>query len=104
RGWISEGELAKDGKTLYSGSRDGTVREWDVATGAGKILYQAKGPIGPMSLSDDGRLAFEADEAVFEIGPDGKPQTLGEGRPWCSRALAFDPQGRLLIYRCNNTA
>jgi WD40 repeat protein/tRNA A-37 threonylcarbamoyl transferase component Bud32 len=104
QGWISEGELTKDGKTLYSGSRDGTVREWDVATGVGKVLYQAKGPVGAMTLSEDGRLAFSADEAVIEVGPDGHPQKLGEGRPWCVRMMAFDARGRLLMYRCNNTA
>jgi WD40 repeat protein len=104
RGWISQGELSRDGKTLYSGARDGTVREWDVATGTGKILYQAKGPIGAMTLADDGRLAIEADDAVVEIGADGHARTIGEGRPWCMRGMAFDPLGRLLLYRCNNTA
>jgi len=104
RGWISQGELSRDGKTLYTGSRDGTVREWDVATGVGKILHQAKGPIGPISLSEDGRLAVFADEKLIEIGADGRSQPIGEGAAWCARGMAFDAQGRLLMYRCNNTA
>ncbi|MBQ6781423.1 MAG: caspase family protein [Treponema sp.] len=35
-GWVTSLALTSDGKTLYSGSRDGTVRTWNL--GSGKLL------------------------------------------------------------------
>jgi eukaryotic-like serine/threonine-protein kinase len=104
KGWITQVELSKDGTTMYSGARDGAVREWDVATGEGKVIYQAKGRIGPMTLADDGRLAFFADDTIIQIGADGRQAELGSGDGFCARNMQFDDFGRLMLYRCNNTA
>jgi WD40 repeat protein/tRNA A-37 threonylcarbamoyl transferase component Bud32 len=101
-GWVSQGQLTRDGKTLYTGARDGTVREWDVATGKGRVVFHAKGPIGALTLAEDGRLAVFADDKVHQVMPDGTSQVLGDGKPWCARGLSYDDHGRLLVYRCNN--
>jgi WD40 repeat protein len=102
--WITTAQMAEDGSTLYTGSRDGTVREWDTATGVGKLLYQSKDenePVRAMALAENGTLAFQADGGIVEIARDGKATRLGGGTAWCTRFMEFDELDRLLLFRCS---
>jgi WD40 repeat protein len=59
-GWVTRGGFVRDGSILFTGSRDGTTRLWDVETGAElRVLAadQHKAAVrGPTAPSPDGRL------------------------------------------------
>lgn len=44
-----------DEKSIYTTSRDGTVRQWDLLTGKSIKAWDMKVPLGPMCLSPDGK-------------------------------------------------
>lgn len=59
--------FSPDGKTLFSGSKDGTVKSWDPSTGALKQTHDEPGT----EIHD---IAFAADSsflALSAVGPDG---------------------------------
>jgi WD40 repeat protein/serine/threonine protein kinase len=98
-----------DGNTLSSGSKDGTARAWDIATGREVRRYQHEGPVMCVAFSPDGTLlaGSAADKAgtvkiwdaatgqeAFHVPPHG------EG----VRCVAFSPDGRRLATACQDWA
>jgi WD40 repeat protein len=108
RDLVTRIQMTPDGRTIYSASRDGSVRQWDVATGVGKEIFAGKKGKGIYSLAvaDDGRIAFRADDTMYLIPRAGEPaQKLGSGNAWCtsSHPLSFDELGRLVLSRCDTS-
>ncbi|NNE52292.1 MAG: c-type cytochrome [Sulfitobacter sp.] len=97
---VNDVAFSADGKRLYSASTDGTIRTWDVATGAETQLLVTHGfGVNELILNEeDGWLAYGAvDGGVRLIDPDTGDEindfTL-DRRPILS--LAFNPVTRLL--------
>jgi WD40 repeat protein len=69
-GIVAVVRFSPDGRRLYSGSLDETIREWDVATGACVRILRAEGPYaglditGATGLSDGQRASLSALGAV----------------------------------------
>src|SRR5207237_68569 len=60
RGLITHVAFSHDGKTVYSSSSDGSLRRWDVATGAGATVIEGITPVRGFAIARDGRIAATA--------------------------------------------
>jgi WD40 repeat protein len=90
-----------DGKELASGSHDGTVRLWDVLTGAERaVLHEHTYRITALAFSPDNHtLASGSSDGIVKLWQEGV--SVGEltpGRPAAGRiaGLAFSSDGRTL--------
>jgi WD40 repeat protein/tRNA A-37 threonylcarbamoyl transferase component Bud32 len=99
---ISTIVFKRDSSALYTGSLDGTLRRWDLATGKDTVLLEGSTPIRGFALSKDGRVGVQVGDAAKLIQPDGKVQELGQGGPWCVMYAEFEAvRDRLLMRRCD---
>ena len=104
RGMITRVEFSRDGRTVFSSSSDGTLRRWDVATGAGTIDISSDVPIRGFAVARDGRLAVQASELAYLVDPAGRVSQLGRGGAWCVEYAEFDRVGdRLVLHRCDKS-
>lgn len=91
--------LARDGRTLFSASRDGTVRRWSLASSQVEATYAAGAPVQALAVSDDGQWLAGASEGIGVIiwsvaQPAAAPILLPQ--PDAVRTLLFTPDGSLV--------
>jgi len=104
RGLITHVEFTRDGRWLFSSSSDGTLRRWDVATGAGTVLIEGAIPIRGFAVARDGRVAAQAGDLTYLIDPAGGVRRFGQGSAWCLEYAEFEPtHDRLVIHRCDKS-
>jgi eukaryotic-like serine/threonine-protein kinase len=104
RGLITHVELTHDGTALYSSSSDGTLRRWDVATGAGSVVLEGSTPIRGFAVARDGRIAAQAGDLAYLVDPAGGVRRLGKGGAWCVAYAEFEPiKDRLVMHRCDKS-
>src|SRR5262249_4980112 len=105
-GVLTSGGISGDSRTLYSASHDGTVRAWDLTSGAGRVVYATPdhAPILAFAVSRDGRAAVRVgDQLLAWTAADGVRE-LGSGAAWCAMRLDFNPRGdRLAMWRCDGS-
>jgi WD40 repeat protein/tRNA A-37 threonylcarbamoyl transferase component Bud32 len=100
-------DFVPDGVTLATGSVDGTVKLWDVATGREKMTFAIGQPVNSVAFSPDGRTVSVGTWPY--VGPDnqtwsvslwdvaGRTRLAPELRPGCPvNTLAYAPNGRML--------
>ncbi len=87
--------FSPDGKRALSGSRDGFVKLWDLASGKGRTLRGSE-PIRAVTISPNGKLVAAASDRegirVFESDTGQLVQTCVSKRPL--QLVAFGPDGR----------
>lgn len=92
--------FAPEGKRLYSGSRDGMVKIWDVARGQARATWPM-GQVSALALSPDGRTcAVSAADRTIELRDSAKGQVQARlYAPEGARisAATFSPDGKLLL-------
>lgn len=91
--------ISPDGKTIVSGSRDGSMRWWDVAAGKEKWPL-VPGSMSSVAFSTDGRLlAAGSDDGAVRLwdAQTGKFRQSIEGPPRALMSIAFSPDGRLIV-------
>ncbi|HET9623811.1 MAG TPA: protein kinase [Kofleriaceae bacterium] len=104
RGLVTHVAFSRDGKTLFSSSSDGTLRRWDVATGAGSKVIEGGTPIRSFAVARDGRVAAFAVDLVYLVDADGTVTQLGKGNAWCLSMAEFEPvRDRLVLHRCDTS-
>ncbi|MBL8924529.1 MAG: serine/threonine protein kinase [Myxococcaceae bacterium] len=94
-----------DGRTLFSGSADGTVRVWNLETGREqRVLSGHSQSVNALAISPDGRLLFSGGEddtvRVWDL-------TTSEGRvidrrPDAVNALSVSPTADTLVIGCED--
>jgi WD40 repeat protein len=101
-GFITHVEWARDSRSLYTSSVDGTLRKWDTRTGTSTALVEGNVPVRAFALAADGRIAAQVGDSAIMLEPDGRSQTIGGGSGWCSTGAQFDRvRDRLLVQTCN---
>jgi WD40 repeat protein/tRNA A-37 threonylcarbamoyl transferase component Bud32 len=89
--------LSADGRLALSGGQDGTLRLWDVATGAEvRVLGGPGSEVRAVALSADGRLALSAGGATLKLWDTATGQELGRliGHTDTVKSVALAPDGR----------
>jgi WD40 repeat protein len=101
---ISRAEFSRDDKVLYTSSFDGSLRRWDLTTGAGSTVVDGPTPVRGFALAADGRIAAQVGDEARMIAPDGTSKTMGVGGKWCVAFAEFDRvRDRLIMNRCDGT-
>ncbi len=104
RGLITHVEFARDGRTVFSSSSDGTLRRWDAATGESRIVLEVTSPIRGFAVARDGRIVAQVGDLTYAIDPAGRATKLGKGAAWCIDLAEFEPvTDRLVAHRCDNS-
>jgi WD40 repeat protein len=82
---------------IYSGSADGTVRRWDLATGRSEVIILHESDVTDLALDPRGErvVTSSTDHTVRVWSPDGEPRVLAEHTDAVS-TVAFSPDGRLV--------
>jgi WD40 repeat protein len=100
--FITHVEWARDSKSIYTSSVDGTLRKWDTQTGASTALVEGNVPVRAFAVAADGRIAAQVGDSAIMLKPDGTSHTIGGGSGWCSTGAQFDRvRDRLLVQTCD---
>ncbi|HEX5058084.1 MAG TPA: protein kinase, partial [Kofleriaceae bacterium] len=100
--FITHAEWSRDSKTLYTSSLDGTLRKWDLTTGASTALVEGDVPVRGFAVAGDNRVAAQVGDTAVMLRPDGTATTLGSGAGWCGTWAQFEKvRDRLLMQRCD---
>ncbi len=113
-GGVTSVSFSPDGKTVVSGSFDGTIKLWDAATGSLRRTISAQpGMVSSIAVSPDGKTLAGA---VSQFGsPDNRATNTGEVKLWNLRtgallrtlthpnmveAVAFSPDSKVVASSC----
>jgi WD40 repeat protein len=103
-GLVTHVEFARDDRTVFSSSSDGTLRRWDAATGEGGVVLESAAPLRGFAVARDGRMVAQAGDLTYAIDRAGRVSKLGKGPAWCIAFAEFEPVGdRLVAHRCDSS-
>jgi WD40 repeat protein len=96
--------VSADGTRVLSGSNDGTIRLWDLTTGASlRRMEGHRGQAWAVALSPDGKLALGGGQdgglALYDAAT-GKQVRTFERHPQAVRAVLFTPDGKRALSAC----
>ena len=99
-GWVSSVAFSPDGETLASGSRDETIRLWDVPTGTEiQVLTGHTSWVLSVAFSPDGQTlasgSWDNTVRLWDV-PTGTEIQVLTGHTAVVRSVAFSPDGQTL--------
>jgi WD40 repeat protein len=100
RGPVTTLHFAPDGKSLVSHGDDGTVRSWDLVDGQQRGSFRAPAGTVCIAVAPDGKtVACAGAEPMIHLvdAATGKTERQLKGHPQVTAALAFRPDGKLLV-------
>ncbi|HEY4242808.1 MAG TPA: protein kinase [Kofleriaceae bacterium] len=104
QGNLTHVEFSADERSLYTSSYDGTVRRWDLATGADTVILKVPSQVRTFTVARDGRVIAIAGQSAWDIAASGAVSLLGDGDRWCITRLEIDRvTDRPVIHRCNGS-
>jgi WD40 repeat protein len=97
-GGVTSLAFSPDARSLYAGSYDGSVRSWDLATGApGRTLTGAMGTVWTIDITGDGKVLAAGGEDGFarlwSLASNAPPRVL-RGHQRNIWEVRFAPDGR----------
>ena len=99
--------FSRDNRTVFSASRDGTIREWDIESGI--ELRQFVGHdanVNDLALSPDGRRLVSAGDdrmILWDVATGRETQSISDlGENLIVRVVAFSPPGDTFVSGLNN--
>jgi WD40 repeat protein len=102
RAFITHVEWSRDSKRVYSSSVDGTLRSWDLLTGASKLIVDGGVPVRGFAVAADGRVAAQVGEEAMMLAADGTSEKIGMSPGWCGTKGEFERvRDRLLVQICS---
>ena len=95
-GYVRSIAFSPDGRTLASGSEDGTIKMWDVATGTLlRTIGWHQGTVHSLAFSPDGKILASGSDAVRLWDPVAGALLRTMGGGWVY-SVAFSLEGRIL--------
>jgi WD40 repeat protein len=102
RAFITHVEWSRDSKRVHSSSVDGTLRSWDLLTGASKLIVDGGVPVRGFAVAADGRVAAQVGEEAMMLAADGTSEKIGMSPGWCGTKGEFERvRDRLLVQICS---
>ncbi len=103
--WVNSLAISPDGQTLVSGSRDKTIKIWQLSTGKElQTLVGHTGSVFSVTISPDGQTLASASEdttiKLWQLGTGRRLRTLGNrfsGHSHWVNSLAISPDGQVLV-------
>ena len=99
RDWVYDAVFTPDGTHVIAGARDGVVREYDLATGALRVIGKTPSFVMAIALSPDGKTVVTGgvmgDVIAWPVAGGTAKPLIASGKPvmW----MEFDPAGDRLI-------
>jgi WD40 repeat protein len=95
--------FAADGKTLFSGGADKTIRAWKTATGKERGRYGGEtSSVRCLALARDGKTLAYATEPdglvhIWNVAANTPAVAPWAAHPWCVLSIDFSPDGKTII-------
>jgi WD40 repeat protein len=101
---VNAAAYSPDGRTIVTGSDDGTARTWDSATGIDLAMFRENSPVRSVAYSSDGKqIATGAQDGTVDVWSVVNRSKMVERRSSAPvNSVAFSPDGARIVSAHND--